>query len=41
VTDAKILIVDDIGLNVFVLKKVLKQVFNMKADGAASGKLAI
>lgn len=41
VTDAKILIVDDTVFNIFVLRKVLKQVFNLKADGAESGKLAI
>ena len=41
VTDAKILIVDDTVFNIFVLRKVLKQVFNLRADGAESGKLAI
>jgi PleD family two-component response regulator len=37
VTDAKILIVDDTVFNIFVLRKVLKQVFNLRADGAESG----
>ena len=40
-TPPAILIVDDFHFNVFSLQSILKQIFNLEADFAYSGKDAI